>query len=168
MFVIVPSASRNLLLKKTIHHSNKNSLQNILLFPFLIFLMNTYAIEKGRLISDFRFQTDLFQLLSSIMIVKCDSDATAFILHCTFTSVFCLRRECRSLKSGFLFVLALSDWLAVLCQTFNGLILENSWWLATACLCEQPRVWLQTGKYGTYILVNALATIYPQCIRTKL
>jgi len=90
------------------------------------------------------------------MLIKCDSDATAFILHCTFTSIFCLRHECRGLKSGILLILALSDWMAVLCQTLTSLAREKTMWLATVCICDQPQVLLQTG---VFILNLAVLTV---------
>lgn len=80
------------------------------------------------------------------MIVKCDSDTTAFILHCTFTSVFCLRHECRKLKASVLMILAISDMMAVLCRKFADVVFQNEMWSDFACMCRHPQVLLQIGK----------------------
>ena len=82
------------------------------------------------------------------MLINCDTDAAIFIINCTFTSVFCLRRECKGLKSSVLLVLALSDWLSVFSRTLITLIHDINLWSAAACVCEQPQVLLQTGKMG--------------------
>lgn len=81
------------------------------------------------------------------MIVKCDSDITVFILNFSITSTFCLRRECTSLKPTVLLILALCDWCAVFFGTFARLA---NVWMFPFCICEQPQVLLQTGKYDIY------------------
>ena len=80
------------------------------------------------------------------MIVKCDSDAVVFILHCSFTSVFCLRRECWRLKPSVLLILAMSEVMAVLCRTFADLPFGKSSWSDVFCSCKHPHVLLQIGK----------------------
>lgn len=79
------------------------------------------------------------------MIVKCDSDSTAFILHCTFTSVFCLRHECHKLKATVLMILAISDMMAALCRTFAYVVFQNGMWSDFTCLCRHPQMLLQIG-----------------------
>lgn len=79
------------------------------------------------------------------MILKCDSDSTAFILHCTFTSVFCLRHECRKLKATVLMILAISDMMAALCRKFVYVVFQNGMWSDFTCLCRHPQVLLQIG-----------------------
>lgn len=79
------------------------------------------------------------------MILKCDSDSTAFILHCTFTSVFCLRHECRKLKATVLMILAISDMMAALCRKFANVVFQNGMWSDFTCLCRHPQVLLQIG-----------------------
>ena len=80
------------------------------------------------------------------MIVECDNDATVFVLHSTFTSLFCLLHECQSLKSSVLLVLALNDMIIVLHQAFVRVTLARNTWFAASCLSKQPQVLLQMGK----------------------
>lgn len=84
------------------------------------------------------------------MLVKCDSDISVFILNCSLTSTFCLRRECRGLKPSVLLILALCDWCAVFFGNFARLAIDQNMWFITSCICEQPQVLLQTGKYDIY------------------
>lgn len=79
------------------------------------------------------------------MILKCDSDSTAFILHCTFTSVFCLRHECRKLKATVLMILAISDMMAALCRKFAYVVFQNGMRSDFTCLCRHPQMLLQIG-----------------------
>lgn len=80
------------------------------------------------------------------MIVKCDSDSTAFILHCTFTSVFCLRHECRKLKASVLMILAISDMMAALSRKFANAVFQNGMWSDFTFICKHPQMLLQIGK----------------------
>ena len=81
------------------------------------------------------------------MLVKCGSDITVFILNFSVTSTFCLRRECSGLKPTVLLILALCDWCAVFFETFARLV---DVWQFPYCICEQPQLLLQTGKYDFY------------------
>lgn len=78
------------------------------------------------------------------MLVKCNSDITVFILNISVTSTFCLRRECSNLRPTVLLILALCDWCSVFLGTFARLA---DVWQFPYCICEQPQVLLQTGKY---------------------
>lgn len=85
------------------------------------------------------------------MFVKCDSDITVFILNFSITSTFCLRRECSSLKATVLLMLSLCDWCSVFFGPFARL---GNVWQFPYCICEQPEVLLQTGKYDFYFTSN--------------
>ncbi|XP_068689056.1 uncharacterized protein [Montipora foliosa] len=110
------------------------------------------------------------------MIVTCDSDAAVFILHCSFTSVFCLRRECRRLKPSVLLILAMSEVMAVLCRTFADLPFGKSSWFDVFCSCKHPHVLLQIGASclnvvliaaNTEVSENALVTKCQRCLLVK-
>lgn len=92
------------------------------------------------------------------MIVKCDSDAVVFILHCSFTSVFCLRRECWRLKPSVLLILAMSEVMAVLCRTFADLPFGKSSWSDVFCSCKHPHVLLQIGASCLNVVLIAANT----------
>ncbi|XP_068689054.1 uncharacterized protein [Montipora foliosa] len=92
------------------------------------------------------------------MIVTCDSDAAVFILHCSFTSVFCLRRECRRLKPSVLLILAMSEVMAVLCRTFADLPFGKSSWFDVFCSCKHPHVLLQIGASCLNVVLIAANT----------
>ena len=105
------------------------------------------------------------------MILKCDSDSTAFILHCTFTSVFCLRHECRKLKATVLMILAISDMMAALCRKFAYVVFQNGMWSDFTCLCRHPQVLLQIGKalFDKTNLADTKNTQFPvlwHCVHT--
>ena len=70
------------------------------------------------------------------------SDISLLFLNILLTSVFCLRDECRGLKTIVMLTLVLGDWLAVLIGTS---VLHENFWIALCSTCSTPAVLLHTG-----------------------
>ena len=70
------------------------------------------------------------------------SDISLLFLNILLTSVFCLRDECRELKTIVMLTLVLGDWLAVLIGTS---VLHENFWIALCSTCSTPAVLLHTG-----------------------